>query len=282
MMNRIAEIENHIMKGLVLDEHGNWITIADRKAVEDEFLEQLWAGRVLHEGRWVSIAEVKASGTGKVEIPPIMRRAVARVFPRRTVIVETPEKEPSADTRRKKTSAVPPDTSIIVQTPAPEKNLTDNIQETAETPPETKVIVQAQAPEEETRYGQTIPPSGGADQLPPETKVIARAPDTHGTEAAPPSQESSEDEFAPETKVIYIKSLEQGTARGHKASSPVDTDTKLTISEQDTQFFLRQSIPSWEKSGDHGRKRLLLLGGILITLAGAAAIFIVLKVALHF
>lgn len=61
MMSRISEIENYILKGLVLDEHGAWIPIADKKAVEEDFLAHLMAGQVLNEGRWVSIAEAKSA-----------------------------------------------------------------------------------------------------------------------------------------------------------------------------------------------------------------------------
>jgi hypothetical protein len=61
MMSRISEIENYILKGLVLDEHGAWIPIADKKAVEEDFLAHLMGGQVLHEGRWVSIAEAKSA-----------------------------------------------------------------------------------------------------------------------------------------------------------------------------------------------------------------------------
>ena len=51
MMNRIAEMENCILKGLVLDELGNWVTIADRKAVEEETIAHLASGQVLFEGQ---------------------------------------------------------------------------------------------------------------------------------------------------------------------------------------------------------------------------------------
>jgi hypothetical protein len=61
MMSRISEIENYILKGLVLDDHGAWIPIADKKAVEEDFLAHLIAGQVLNEGRWVSIPEAKTS-----------------------------------------------------------------------------------------------------------------------------------------------------------------------------------------------------------------------------
>jgi hypothetical protein len=61
MMSTISEIENHILKGLVLDEHGQWIPIADKKTVEEDFLAHLSAGKVLHEGRWVTIGEAKSA-----------------------------------------------------------------------------------------------------------------------------------------------------------------------------------------------------------------------------
>jgi hypothetical protein len=72
MMSTISEIENHILKGLVLDEHGQWIPIADKKTVEEDFLAHLSAGKVLHEGRWVSIGEAKSAKTPTEIATPVL------------------------------------------------------------------------------------------------------------------------------------------------------------------------------------------------------------------
>jgi hypothetical protein len=89
MMNRISEIENCILKGLVLDEHGNWVTISDRKAVEEDSLAHLAAGQVLFEGRWVNFTEVKSSRTRNVEKPPLFGGITSIIPRKKTAAIET-------------------------------------------------------------------------------------------------------------------------------------------------------------------------------------------------
>jgi hypothetical protein len=59
MMDSIAEIENYVLGGLVLDDRGKWVSIADKKASEEDFLAHLEAGRVLHNGQWVKFTDAK-------------------------------------------------------------------------------------------------------------------------------------------------------------------------------------------------------------------------------
>jgi hypothetical protein len=73
MMDRIAEIENCILGGFVLDDRGNWVSITDKKTSEADFLVHLEAGRVLHNGQWVKFADVKKLS------PPQHRAAFAPV-----------------------------------------------------------------------------------------------------------------------------------------------------------------------------------------------------------
>jgi hypothetical protein len=144
MMNRIAEVENYILKGLVLDEHGQWIPIADKRAVEEDFLAHLSAGQVLHEGRWVSIAEAKAART-PTEIA--------------TAVVEIPGGQ---ETKEAATEA--PATATVA----------------AEGPPEETRDILLTPPEEETRTAPAPPaPAGGPVEgvdYPPETKSILLQP----------------------------------------------------------------------------------------------------------
>ena len=70
MMGRIAEIENCVLSGFVLDDRGNWVSIADKKALEDDFLAHLEAGRVLHSGQWVQFADVKKSSPAPLRPQP--------------------------------------------------------------------------------------------------------------------------------------------------------------------------------------------------------------------
>jgi hypothetical protein len=61
MPDRMTEIENYVLVGKVLDEHGAWIPIADKKTTEETFVAHLAAGKVLLGGRWVTIGEAKAA-----------------------------------------------------------------------------------------------------------------------------------------------------------------------------------------------------------------------------
>lgn len=58
-MDKKQEIMEKVVDGLVLDEHGKWIPIANKIKSEQEFLARLEAGEVLYEGEWIPISEIK-------------------------------------------------------------------------------------------------------------------------------------------------------------------------------------------------------------------------------
>ena len=57
----LAELEGYVVNGYVLDDEGQWVTIAGRKRVEEEVLAHLVSGRVLHAGHWLTFDEVRAA-----------------------------------------------------------------------------------------------------------------------------------------------------------------------------------------------------------------------------
>jgi hypothetical protein len=126
MMDRIAEIENCVLGGFVFDDRGNWVSISDKKASEEDFLAHLEAGRVLHNGQWVKIADAK-KGPSAPAAPPADNN-----YPPETVVVTfTPAAPPQhpeplpRKTSEEETSIVPypPETkSILVQSPAPQQS----------------------------------------------------------------------------------------------------------------------------------------------------------------
>ncbi|MBN2037890.1 MAG: hypothetical protein JW768_14205 [Chitinispirillaceae bacterium] len=146
MMSRISEIENYILKGLVIDEHGQWIPIADKKAVEEDFLAHLSAGQVLHEGRWVSIAEAK-SAKAPTEIA--------------TAYMDLNDQKPATENQ----PAIPQDDTAqrlsdpIEETksgePAPAKE--PHAEEGGEFPPETKTIIFSPPPDAGPEAQATAP-----------------------------------------------------------------------------------------------------------------------------
>jgi hypothetical protein len=172
MMSRISEIENYILKGLVLDEHGAWIPIADKKAVEEDFLAHLMAGQVLNEGRWVSIAEAKSARA------PTEIATIATEMP-----LPAPEKKEPSET---------PDAGAEIPG---DSNGTDvlSTQENAEFPPETKTIFINRPPDQasDPLVATHVDPLSG---YAPETGAFTlETPDE--TKPAPPENGS----FSPET-----------------------------------------------------------------------------------
>jgi hypothetical protein len=167
MMTRISEIENYILKGLVLDEHGKWIPIADKKAVEEDFLAHLMAGQVLHEGRWVSIGEAKSA-----KAP--------------TEIAMTDMEMPLIDTCDTDAQNPVEETRVGV----PEKPFAPPAHSSVEFPPETKsIIIEHLA---SSIAGSAVDPVSG---YAPETGAFTLETSNDKTAAALPEDQSK----APET-----------------------------------------------------------------------------------
>jgi len=257
MMNRISEIENCILKGLVLDEHGNWVTIADRKAVEEDSLAHLAAGQVLFEGRWVNFTEIKSSRTRSIERPPLFS-GIAIVLPRK-----------KKSTVEKKT-AVPVPPSPSVKTPEP-----------VGTPPETAIIIQTPAPEEEARTARSSPVKSPPEtaiivELPAQAPLAAQAP----TPPPPPASAAAEEEYAPETKIILFKPLPVSSPPAAGKDAPefflTDIVTGATVEDEDTHVFLRPADVPLMESGHKRRRKILLIGGAIVVLTGIAAILTIL------
>jgi hypothetical protein len=278
MMNRISEIENYILKGLVLDEHGNWIPIVEKKAVEEEFLAHLSAGHVLYEGRWVDFTEAKKVRLKTPDRPPKKRRA-APPAAETAVIAEPPpiEEEPSfiqAPAPVSPGAQYPPETSIIMEH-APEEETrigqapaSMNPEAEVPFPPETSIIVDALTAEEETRVGHAPPPSDvvvDTEEFAPETKVIL---------ITPPTQYATEPVAAVtrETDVFPVEaSSGEQMADGPKMQTTADYD--------DTRIFNRPSVPTWENSGEKRKKLILFVGGAIVIAAGIAGIIVIIVLA---
>jgi len=79
-IDRMRAIEDRIVKGYVLNEQGNWVTIEQRRKVEEEVLAHLTAGRILHEGKWLDFDSVKALRSHRQEIAPAVEEEETREF----------------------------------------------------------------------------------------------------------------------------------------------------------------------------------------------------------
>jgi hypothetical protein len=134
----------------VIDEHGQWVPIADKKAVEEDFLAHLSAGQVLHEGRWVSIAEAKSAkapteiataymelnsqkpGAQENRAPPLAQTTTPDTDAVRQLsdpVEETRSSEPvpAREQRKVKSGEFPPETKTIVFDPSPESDSSTNV-----------------------------------------------------------------------------------------------------------------------------------------------------------
>jgi hypothetical protein len=73
------EFVKRIVSGSVLDDQGRWVTLAERKMVEEEVLEHLMAGRILQDGKWMTFEEVKIARTEAMAPPEEEREETRRL-----------------------------------------------------------------------------------------------------------------------------------------------------------------------------------------------------------
>jgi hypothetical protein len=258
MMNCIAEMENCLLRGLVLDEHGNWVSIAERKAVEADSLAHLSAGQVLFEGRWVTFTEVKSSRSRRVEIPPLLGRTFS---PQKTAAERPAPTAPAPAVQPPPVAGAPPGITIIVQSPPVSVS-------PAAAPQDTAVIVPSPPQEKEPRTVTKPPPppekkeTATAPGVPPETALII--------EESPPAseKEAGSGEFAPETKIILIMPPEQSVP-------PSASDTQTLVPEPDTRLFHMPNIPRPEETRPAPKNRTALIIGTMVVVATLAAVILI-------
>lgn len=78
-MDMIDNIKTMVWNGKVLDDQGAWVPLAQRMEVEKKILDQLSAGKVLCEGRWVPIRQAKeAAIRGGGIAPPQETRSLGK------------------------------------------------------------------------------------------------------------------------------------------------------------------------------------------------------------
>jgi hypothetical protein len=63
----IKIVEENILKGLVIDDKGKWVTIHEKIERENKFITHLEAGEVLNNGRWIPIEEAKRKITDSMD-----------------------------------------------------------------------------------------------------------------------------------------------------------------------------------------------------------------------
>lgn len=243
MMDRIAEIENFVLGGFVLDDRGTWVSIADKKSSEEDFLVHLEAGRVLHNGRWVTFAEARTPGAA-LHAPVAHRVAL----------------EESADTVPPVTGALeyPPETALLNLSPAANQGPPSSPGKTTEAEeaglyaPETKSIqIEPSIPGTEQTDGNDVSSYAMETGL----FVIDRS------SAADPSLHSETQLSMEALSEEITATLPVGGSAGRKTKSmPV---------------FVSASIPTWDKDESRHKKQGLIIGGIAVAAIGIAAIAII-------
>jgi hypothetical protein len=58
-MRTIDKILEKVYNGQVIDDEGTWVSIDKRLEVTKKILDRLTQGKILCEGRWVSIAQAR-------------------------------------------------------------------------------------------------------------------------------------------------------------------------------------------------------------------------------
>lgn len=58
-MDTIEKIIDKVRNGQVLDDEGTWVSIDKRLEVTKKILDRLTQGKILCEGRWVSIPQAR-------------------------------------------------------------------------------------------------------------------------------------------------------------------------------------------------------------------------------
>jgi hypothetical protein len=248
-INRTTEIENYILEGRVLDEHGNWIPIADKKASEDAFVAHLSAGQVLHEGRWVPIAEAKAARSTSGSCAAGAREEVAAAA--------IPfEKSPGAAGDSLK--------------------LTDKNGVPIDYAPETANILMDPRAEEETTSGLDSTRSGFSDRaepFAPETKSFLIVPPTP---LGNPFTADPVSDYAPETGLFILDGGDKAAQPAVNESPPPKKNSHEHSPEIETKAMPRlsspPSTPLFEHGVAHHKGKLLIIGAVVVALIGMAAI----------
>ena len=119
-MGIYEEIEKHVAEGLVLDDHGQWITIARKIEKEKVFLSHVENGDILIDGKWIPISQavsIKKAGSAHShtdepnvnqsgDLPEV---AADGSFPPETVYAEIDYQPESIETE----TDFPPETAIL-------------------------------------------------------------------------------------------------------------------------------------------------------------------------
>jgi hypothetical protein len=72
-MKEISDkMKKNVLNGLVLDEKGHWVSIAEKVEYERSFLMHLEAGEILCEGKWVSIHDLSKKTATPAVIDPLL------------------------------------------------------------------------------------------------------------------------------------------------------------------------------------------------------------------
>ncbi len=141
MKSPIKKIEELVCKGMVLDEHGKWIPIAEKIRKEKEFLNHLEKGEILQNGLWVKMSDIAGRTKGAEMTNHISTYDQTAVADKEAVEME---------------SLVPEETrQISFETELPEETVSLSIETLSDVSPDASPSVET------------------TDDFPPETKIFS-------------------------------------------------------------------------------------------------------------
>lgn len=168
-MSIANKIEELVYAGMVIDDHGKWISIAEKREKERVFLSHLEQGQVLTNGKWISIADKAATPASPESVTSPSEEASdvhdettldpPPVSPEETVYLTTEEYTPAKDqspeeiTDSSTTQATDETVSFPtghLRTISSESPTDVNTSDAPEYPPETKSMFVEPAPPPET------------------------------------------------------------------------------------------------------------------------------------
>ena len=205
-MSITKKIEDLVYAGMVIDDHGKWIPIAEKLKKEKKFLSHLERGEVLTNGKWISIADKDQT--------PVSSRTTS------------PAHEPESEVHDETTLDPPesPEETVFLTT---EEYRSENVSPADQPPAKPGDSTAIETPEETVSFSAgsireiTADPSdrndiSTAEDFPPETKTMF-------VDTAPPPEttQTLSEEFE-ETVLYNIKVLKTISAPPATAAEPPD------------------------------------------------------------
>mgnify|MGYP001207598570 CR=1 FL=1 len=162
-MDGMSRFKSNVIKGLILDERGNWIDLKEKVRKEREFIKHVAAGEVLFDNQWVSIAEAK-------KLLKKTAKTVSSITD--TVSIQVLSQAQNKKLNRQNDLQYPPETSLLTNAePSPSGFYNDIIND--------EELLEPPTSDEPSFF---IPPASNSDYIIPSDETIQESPQTFFTQ----------------------------------------------------------------------------------------------------